>query len=906
MRPVPSKYPVTLGYRAKAKFDPKYIHRGIDYGCPTGTPVQATVGGEVVWAGDARKSSKGSYGPAYGIQVIIRVGSIYCLYAHLSEEHVTKGQKVKIGDVIGESGATGNVRGAHLHYQECTAPPAAYTSDRKPQFLDDAPTKPTVNAVDKEADWVVNTTKLHGRDFPDVDYGNVITSQVKGKRIFTTKEAKVNGRYWDYRPTDGAWYAQEYLERTHSTNRKETKNYRVLRDTELRDVPGNGRILRVLDPDDVFISVGWEMYGNQRWVVNAQYEWASMATLIEAGQDTPQIPQPQPEPDPEPEPEPEPEKPHWPDAPAHWYPLADRKTQNFTGKYPADNMDTNCVILHSTEGFGWPSYGGGQSAPHMTIMPDFKNKKVIVRQHLAGNKSARALVNRSGGVETNTANVFQIEMVGTCDPNIHKKYASTEHIYMPEAPQWFIDGVADVIRWLDKQYPKFQIADGAPRGWVGPEKSPARESAPQRMSAAEWNKFYGIAGHQHVPENAHWDPGAFPIKKLISAAKGQAPAPDPAPQPEQPKKRLSDYSPRDFGENKSGPQITLLGERLVAHGYGKYYSVGPGPTWGAADFNAVKAFQEAQGWSGSDADGYPGTQTLKRLDAAPKPAPEPEKPPVDGPDIDKPDPTLKVAKFRALTLNVNARYMGGYSGRVAGLAKIRDKARASVVFVQEQGDKADADKLSKKFGPEWRYVRQGDSIPITTAIHWDNNKFQLLDSGRFVTEGTHRWATWAVLKHRSSGVVFVATTTHLQYLPKGKNSHSGKNKAYNYERERQFKKVLQGAKGVAKEWRDKLQLKVVPVIAAGDLNGDLNDPYDGPGRAMAAEGFNDSDKVAQKRIDGDKGTTAVTDGKFDKGNRIDRWALDDDGVECLEQETWFGHPHTDHNGVEVYLAITNE
>lgn len=134
VRPVPSTVPITLGYRQRARFDPRYVHRGIDFGCGVGTPVAATRAGQVVYAGDARKHG-GGYGPAYGIQVVIRVGNIWCLYAHLSQELVDVGETVKTGQQVGKSGATGNVRGAHLHYQENTQAPAAYKSDRSPQFL---------------------------------------------------------------------------------------------------------------------------------------------------------------------------------------------------------------------------------------------------------------------------------------------------------------------------------------------------------------------------------------------------------------------------------------------------------------------------------------------------------------------------------------------------------------------------------------------------------------------------------------------------------------------------------------------------------------------------------------------------------------------------------------------------
>ncbi|WP_419723986.1 peptidoglycan-binding protein [Streptomyces pratensis] len=35
--------------------------------------------------------------------------------------------------------------------------------------------------------------------------------------------------------------------------------------------------------------------------------------------------------------------------------------------------------------------------------------------------------------------------------------------------------------------------------------------------------------------------------------------------------------------------------------------------WGDADLRATKAFQEAQGWTGSDADGLPGPGTWRLL-----------------------------------------------------------------------------------------------------------------------------------------------------------------------------------------------------------------------------------------------------------------------------------------------------
>lgn len=127
MRPVDSKYPVSLGYHQKMQSRPTYIHRGIDYATPIGTTVVATVGGTVVHAG------RGGMGPSFGIHVVIETKGIFHIYAHLSSESVKVGQKVVTGQKIGLTGATGNVTGPHLHYGEFTK--YSYLADRKPKFI---------------------------------------------------------------------------------------------------------------------------------------------------------------------------------------------------------------------------------------------------------------------------------------------------------------------------------------------------------------------------------------------------------------------------------------------------------------------------------------------------------------------------------------------------------------------------------------------------------------------------------------------------------------------------------------------------------------------------------------------------------------------------------------------------
>ena len=87
------------------------MHKGVDFGAPTGTPIFAAGNGTVVEIG-----KKGAYGNYVRIR---HNGEYQTAYAHMSKfaKGVKKGDKVKQGEVIGYVGATGRVTGAHLHYE---------------------------------------------------------------------------------------------------------------------------------------------------------------------------------------------------------------------------------------------------------------------------------------------------------------------------------------------------------------------------------------------------------------------------------------------------------------------------------------------------------------------------------------------------------------------------------------------------------------------------------------------------------------------------------------------------------------------------------------------------------------------------------------------------------------------
>ncbi|MFF1957975.1 hypothetical protein ACFVWX_13415 [Streptomyces sp. NPDC058220] len=240
----------------------------------------------------------------------------------------------------------------------------------------------------------------------------------------------------------------------------------------------------------------------------------------------------------------------------------------YGSRYPGSAMETNVVVWHSTEGTSLPTYGGGASAPTLTAKPDFKAKKLVWYQHVDFDTSARALVNKAGGVETNTLNAAQVEIVGTCDPATHAKWtkAGAAHLYMPELPDWAIRDLAAFAKWAN-------TAHGVPlSSGLTFEAYPSSygSGAGVRMSGAAWLGFKGHCGHQHVPENDHGDPGNFPMAAILAAAKGTTP---PATPPKETPVATTDDRVKDLHTNLltigSLTEVDTKGAR-VNHAAGYY------------------------------------------------------------------------------------------------------------------------------------------------------------------------------------------------------------------------------------------------------------------------------------------------------------------------------------------------
>lgn len=155
--------------------------------------------------------------------------------------------------------------------------------------------------------------------------------------------------------------------------------------------------------------------------------------------------------------------------------------RNASASAPADLVPfTNLV--------GYFSGGGAGSAPHLLADP-FTGR---IAQFIPANQSARALVNASGGVETNRHGTANIQIEWLFFP--HCRVGGKVYATLADTP---MAGLDRVMAWLRSW--------GVPDVW--PMGSPSWSG---NRNANTWNTRAGHYGHSQVPENDHTDPGPMP------------------------------------------------------------------------------------------------------------------------------------------------------------------------------------------------------------------------------------------------------------------------------------------------------------------------------------------------------------------------------------------------------------
>jgi hypothetical protein len=155
-------------------------------------------------------------------------------------------------------------------------------------------------------------------------------------------------------------------------------------------------------------------------------------------------------------------------------------------------------VLHTTEVKAYePSqatYYGKTFAPHFTLAT--VHGAVVMYQHYPIDRSARALEHK-GNIQTNRQSAIQIEIAWTAED-----IATLPPEYTAKLREW--------MRWVESQT---GVTRTAPK-FFGNEAFGV--DSPSRMTAEEWKSFDGWCGHQHVPQNKHWDPGLIDIDQLLA------------------------------------------------------------------------------------------------------------------------------------------------------------------------------------------------------------------------------------------------------------------------------------------------------------------------------------------------------------------------------------------------------
>lgn len=97
-----------FGLRRIINEQPRSPHSGVDFEAAHGTPVLASNGGVVAYAGEMFFSGR--------TVILHHGGGLFTLYFHLDRYRVEAGRTVARGEVIGWVGASGRATGPHLHW----------------------------------------------------------------------------------------------------------------------------------------------------------------------------------------------------------------------------------------------------------------------------------------------------------------------------------------------------------------------------------------------------------------------------------------------------------------------------------------------------------------------------------------------------------------------------------------------------------------------------------------------------------------------------------------------------------------------------------------------------------------------------------------------------------------------
>lgn len=175
------------------------------------------------------------------------------------------------------------------------------------------------------------------------------------------------------------------------------------------------------------------------------------------------------------------------------------------------------LLWHTTEGStvegAVGAYTQRRVPPHLTVDPS----RGRLTQHVPLDRAAYALhaVDQTG--------VIQVEIVG---------FARDTHQWPAETLAWLGRNVAAPIMAVCPGIDRYRVLPTYTAGdrLPGPGVL-ATASSPIRLNRQQWDAYTGQLGHQHAPQNDHWDPGRLDLAAIAAAARAELGAPQPTPPP---------------------------------------------------------------------------------------------------------------------------------------------------------------------------------------------------------------------------------------------------------------------------------------------------------------------------------------------------------------------------------------
>ena len=172
----------------------------------------------------------------------------------------------------------------------------------------------------------------------------------------------------------------------------------------------------------------------------------------------------------------------------------------------------NAIVIHLTQGStlagAKATLERNRSWSNTLYDPETGEEHVFTES----SKGDRSLRNLAGGVETNNRpGVYQIEIVGF------------SQMVQDYSDDWY----ANLAAYLQRKANDWNVPYVFPHEFLGVNEAYGTR-AKSRLSHKQWLALEGIVGHQHVPENTHWDPGPILVGKLTAAPPAPTTHPDAA------------------------------------------------------------------------------------------------------------------------------------------------------------------------------------------------------------------------------------------------------------------------------------------------------------------------------------------------------------------------------------------